>query len=260
MKKKIIALCLVIALAATAVIGGTLAYFTDTTEELNNTFKVGNVDIDLDEPSWKDEDTHTLMPGTSYAKDPTITLSETSQDAYVFLEMTINKYNSLLWVMAADASADSNINFTIFDTNGSIKAEFKNDKGQFSTSKFVAALAADNALLNQIVGKWFTGIDASKWAVKFYDMGQVKTNLLTVRLAYIGDDDILSAGESVTFMEAFGMPASVTQEMIDAGKTVGGQGSTFNTESKDFQMNFTAYAIQAAEIENIDAAYAALFN
>lgn len=46
MKKKIIALCLVIALAATAVIGGTLAYFTDTDEE-TNTFTAGGVKIDL---------------------------------------------------------------------------------------------------------------------------------------------------------------------------------------------------------------------
>ena len=46
MKKKIIALCLIVALAATAVIGGTLAYFTDTDAE-TNTFTVGGVKIDL---------------------------------------------------------------------------------------------------------------------------------------------------------------------------------------------------------------------
>ena len=46
MKKKIIALCLIVALAATAVIGGTLAYFTDTDKAVN-TFTVGGVAIDL---------------------------------------------------------------------------------------------------------------------------------------------------------------------------------------------------------------------
>ena len=35
MKKKIISLCLVVALGATAVIGGTLAYFTDTDDATN---------------------------------------------------------------------------------------------------------------------------------------------------------------------------------------------------------------------------------
>ena len=46
MKKKLLALCLVVALAATAVIGGTLAYFTDTDTE-TNTFTAGGVKIDL---------------------------------------------------------------------------------------------------------------------------------------------------------------------------------------------------------------------
>lgn len=261
MKKKITAIALIVAILAVGIIGGTLAYFTDTTQAEVNTFTVGKVDINLTEPKWDKEANHTLMPGHSYDKDPTITVAQDSQDAYVFLEMTINKYNSLLWVMAADASADSEINFTIYNEDGTtIKDEFLNAAGQFSTSKFVTALAADNALLNQIVGKWFKGIDASKWAVKFYDMGNVNKNLLTVRFAYIGDDDILSAGESVTFMTGFGMPASVTQEMIDAGHTVGGQGSTFNTLAKEFKMTFTAHAIQADEVDGVDAAYAALFS
>ena len=46
MKKKILSLCLVLALAAVAIVGGTLAYFTDTDEE-TNVFTVGNVSIDL---------------------------------------------------------------------------------------------------------------------------------------------------------------------------------------------------------------------
>lgn len=46
MKKKILALCLVIALAATAIVGGTLAYFTDT-DDATNTFTVGGVKIAL---------------------------------------------------------------------------------------------------------------------------------------------------------------------------------------------------------------------
>ena len=46
MKKKILVLCLVVALAVTAVVGGTLAYFTDT-DEATNTFTAGGVDIAL---------------------------------------------------------------------------------------------------------------------------------------------------------------------------------------------------------------------
>ena len=46
MKKKITALCLCVALLAVAVVGASLAYFTDT-DEATNTFTVGNVKIDL---------------------------------------------------------------------------------------------------------------------------------------------------------------------------------------------------------------------
>ena len=51
MKKKIITLCLVIALLSVAVIGGTLAYFTDV-DQATNEFTVGGVTIDL----WEEVD------------------------------------------------------------------------------------------------------------------------------------------------------------------------------------------------------------
>ena len=50
MKKKITALCLCVALLAVAVVGASLAYFTDT-DEATNTFTVGNVKIELLESS-----------------------------------------------------------------------------------------------------------------------------------------------------------------------------------------------------------------
>lgn len=56
MKKKIAALVLVIALAATAVIGGTLAYFTDT-DQAENVFTAGNVKIELIEQQRNAEST-----------------------------------------------------------------------------------------------------------------------------------------------------------------------------------------------------------
>ena len=46
MKKKVTALCLCVALLAVAVVGASLAYFTDT-KSATNTFTVGNVSIDL---------------------------------------------------------------------------------------------------------------------------------------------------------------------------------------------------------------------
>ena len=54
MKKKILALCLVVVLAITAVTGATLAYFTDTDQNTNE-FTVGNVKIDLYEEVKQDD-------------------------------------------------------------------------------------------------------------------------------------------------------------------------------------------------------------
>lgn len=74
MKKKILALGMVACLA-TAVVGGTLAYFTDTAQA-DNVFTVGNVDIELTEPNWDAEgskDAPDAYPGEALKKDPTIT-------------------------------------------------------------------------------------------------------------------------------------------------------------------------------------------
>ena len=74
MKKKIIAVCLIVALAAIAVVGGTLAWFTDD-EVATNVFTVGNVDITLTEPNWTStgsQDAPEVYPGEPLAKDPTV--------------------------------------------------------------------------------------------------------------------------------------------------------------------------------------------
>ncbi len=73
MKKKIMALCLVVALAVTAITGATLAYFTDT-DAKENTFTTGNVEIELIE-NFGDNNPETpekLLPATGSAQDNTL--------------------------------------------------------------------------------------------------------------------------------------------------------------------------------------------
>lgn len=94
MKKKITAIALAVCLVAVAIVGGSLAYFTDT-EEATNTFEVGNVDITLTEPNWdaalkEDAKAATLIPGRVIAKDPTITVEATSQRAYTFMKVQLS--------------------------------------------------------------------------------------------------------------------------------------------------------------------------
>jgi predicted ribosomally synthesized peptide with SipW-like signal peptide len=56
MKKKIIALCLVVALAVIAIGGATLAYFSDT-DSAKNEMTLGSVDIEQKEYQWNDSKT-----------------------------------------------------------------------------------------------------------------------------------------------------------------------------------------------------------
>ena len=89
MKKKIVALCLCVALAVVAIGGATLAYFTDTDEE-TNTFTMGNVKIDLKEIF--DKDSAVLRPGSqSTNKIETKVWIENvgTENAYVWYEWYI---------------------------------------------------------------------------------------------------------------------------------------------------------------------------
>ena len=72
MKKKITAICLCVALLAVAIVGATLAYFTDT-DNATNTFTVGNVSIDLIESRFHREGNDNS--GDTSIPDPTQTAS-----------------------------------------------------------------------------------------------------------------------------------------------------------------------------------------
>ena len=72
MKKKITAICLCVALLAVAIVGATLAYFTDT-KSATNTFTVGHVKIDLIESRFHREGNDNS--GDTSIPDPTQTAS-----------------------------------------------------------------------------------------------------------------------------------------------------------------------------------------
>ena len=101
MKKKITALCLCVALLAVAVVGASLAYFTDT-DNAKNTFTVGNVKIDLIEQEKTDnglapfEQGKTLVPGKSNdgnAVSKIVTVKNTGKnDAWVWVDLKIPAY------------------------------------------------------------------------------------------------------------------------------------------------------------------------
>ena len=123
MKKRILAIVLCVAMLAIAIVGGTMAYFTDEAEQ-TNTFTAGKVDIilyehivekDTDPDSTtfgdliatvdltqKDQSYH-LYPAMTVTKDPTIRVEKGSEDAYVAAIATVTgDIHSLIGVEGYD--------------------------------------------------------------------------------------------------------------------------------------------------------------
>lgn len=86
-KKSLVSMLIALSLVAVIMIGATLAYLTDTTDNVVNTFTIGKVDIDLTEPSWNPDDAENLEPGAEVAKDPIVT-NTGRNDGYVAITVT----------------------------------------------------------------------------------------------------------------------------------------------------------------------------
>lgn len=84
MKKKALLMVLAAALIVVASIGGTLAWLSDKTDAITNTFTAGKVDISLAETTGTD---YVLVPGAEIAKNPKITVKANSEDSYVFVKV-----------------------------------------------------------------------------------------------------------------------------------------------------------------------------
>ena len=82
-KNVIIAAALVMML----VIGTAIAYFTDM-GSVTNSFTVGNIDIELEEPNWDPDAAKDITPMMEIAKDPQIE-NIGANPAYVFAVVTI---------------------------------------------------------------------------------------------------------------------------------------------------------------------------
>ena len=92
MKKKILALVLVFALALAMGIGGTLAWLTASSKTVTNTFTFGDINIKLTETGVDGETVtsktfDSLVPGETVAKDPKVTVAKGSEKCYVFVKI-----------------------------------------------------------------------------------------------------------------------------------------------------------------------------
>lgn len=101
MKKKL-ALVLAVVMVFAVTVGATLAWLTDTTTEVKNTFTVGGIDITLTETWNTDTDSDKvndswsaqLIPGKEYAKDPVVAVDGTKTNVDCFLFVKFEEKNT----------------------------------------------------------------------------------------------------------------------------------------------------------------------
>nr|WP_276872103.1 TasA family protein [Fournierella massiliensis] len=156
MKKKKLMMAVVSAsLVGVVAIGGTLAYLSDKTDKVTNTFNVGSGYTTVDDHTglWLDETKKTsdenptvvsdkertevgveytdLMPADVIAKDPTFHLTEGSVESYVFAKVTgldalaLNKF-----IIKADNNFDDKVselnkNWVKVDGSGSLDGLYR---------------------------------------------------------------------------------------------------------------------------------------
>lgn len=87
LNKKLVQGLFVAAVIGATTIGGTMAYLTDS-ENVVNEFTVGNVDIDVEENAWIEENGKNIEPMKVIPKDPKI-INVGKNAAYAFLEVSI---------------------------------------------------------------------------------------------------------------------------------------------------------------------------
>lgn len=126
-KAMLMTLCAIILVVAT--VFGTMAYLT-ASDEVNNTFTVGNVKITLDEAKVDTngspvegaarvkENSYKLLPGHTYTKDPTIHVDAASEDCFIRAKVTLT--NAKEWIAIATKYADNKVENIIKGTDDNI--------------------------------------------------------------------------------------------------------------------------------------------
>lgn len=186
MKKKILVLCLVVALAVTAVVGGTLAYFTDT-KSAENTFTMGDVKIVLDETNVADPEgdrvtsnEYNVYPGAVVTKDP-IVHNTGKNGAYIRATVNVSDWMNL------------------------VAAYYPDFKETFPNDGYKAAL---NLLVGTLGEGWsVVGVEAGD----VFTLGQFDAKFI---LKY---DGVLAAGADTTAMfQTVTIPAGIDNANADS--------------------------------------------
>ena len=189
-KKKILVLALTVAMAAILVVGGSLAYLTDT-KTANNTFTMGDVKIKLDETNVENptgdrvtSNEYEVYPGAVVKKDP-IVHNVGKNGAYIRATVNVSNWMNL------------------------VAAYYPDFKETFPNEGYKAAL---NLLVGELGEGWsVVGVEAGDT----FTIGQFDAKFI---LKY---DGILASGDDTTAMfQTVTIPAGIDNANTNSFKEV----------------------------------------
>ena len=267
MKKKILTLCLVVALAATAVIGGTLAYFTDTDAE-TNVFTTGKVDIDLvetfDTEDGSKDNKVEVFPGKQNAtqKEVKITLDEDSEDAYVWYTYAVPReldYQSAAYAQVIQV----NMHGRTWDTYASESKYWIDGQTAALTTEYTWDYNLDDA------GKIaeYHNNNGNGWSVQYNAIGSYKDDKGVIYNVYLclyhgklsNADD--GQTETTVSMKDIRIPNGVDTYKengeVVANTYVDESGDKFTFAADGVKVIVKAYAVQAEGFADVYEAYLA---
>lgn len=120
--KKTLTILLAFVLVLGIAVGGTVAWLTDKTEEVKNTFTIGNINIDLTE---SDDLDLKMVPGKTITKDPTVTVVANSEACWLFVEVkeSANFESFMTYDMAAGWTALSGVDGVYYREVAAVSAD-----------------------------------------------------------------------------------------------------------------------------------------
>lgn len=253
MKKKITALCLCVAMLAIAIVGASLAYFTDT-KEATNTFTLGSVKIDLIEQEKTDNGLTTftqdkmLVPGKSNdgnAVSKIVTVKNTGKnDAWVWVDLKIPAY-----LVSKEYPTNESKNALHWNSYGCFNVEYNSgDYWKLATSDGI--VDADRKVTNPNM------VDVEDGLWYDYEFVNSDAEYVTIRTKM---QKTLPAGK-------VSLPC-LAQVYMDWRVMTSEDGTQYILPGNDpistdlsWKIIVNAYAIQANGLDSVDAAIAAYTN
>lgn len=227
-KKSIVLVATALMLMASLIVGGTLAYFTDT-DENENVFTMGNVDIVLDEApvervedEWiandqadrvKENTYEDIFPGAVLPKDP-IVHNEGSYGAFVRVKVTVVNGMTMLPMYAEDDTLTDSLYDDCF-------------------MEMVGALGEGWKITD--------GIDAAEAMEKVMNGDTDATFVITYA------DELAAEADTTAVFNEISIPGNWTQEDM----------RLVSIQDTGFEINVFAEAIQADGFAGVDAAFEA---